>query len=251
MINVVIPMAGRGSRFVRQGYTIPKPLIDVLGTPMIELVSDNVRPAGEHRFVYLCLQDHIEKYNLRRELERISPGCVIVPVDHVTEGAACTVLLAKEYINNDDALMIANSDQYVDTSIDAYISAIEKDDGLIMTMTADEDKWSYIAFDDDRHVTMVREKEVISNEATVGIYNFAHGSDYVNYAEEMIARDLRSKGEFYVAPVYNLMIEDGKKIGFYNIGSDGNGMYGLGIPEDLQSFLKSDMAERIRQERNR
>lgn len=251
MINVVIPMAGRGSRFVRQGYTIPKPLIDVLGTPMIELVSDNVRPAGEHRFVYLCLQDHIEKYNLRRELERISPGCVIVPVDHVTEGAACTVLLAKEYINNDDALMIANSDQYVDTSIDAYISAMEKDDGLIMTMTADEDKWSYIAFDDDRHVTMVREKEVISNEATVGIYNFAHGRDYVHYAEEMIARDMRSKGEFYVAPVYNLMIEDGKKIGFYNIGSEGNGMYGLGIPEDLQAFLKGDMAERIRQERSR
>ncbi|MBR3126935.1 MAG: glycosyltransferase family 2 protein [Solobacterium sp.] len=251
MINVVIPMAGRGSRFVRQGYTIPKPLIDVLGTPMIELVSDNVRPAGEHRFVYLCLQDHIEKYNLRRELERISPGCVIVPVDHVTEGAACTVLLAKEYINNDDALMIANSDQYVDTSIDAYISAIEKDDGLIMTMTADEDKWSYIAFDDDRHVTMVREKEVISNEATVGIYNFAHGRDYVHYAEEMIARDMRSKGEFYVAPVYNLMIEDGKKIGFYNIGSEGNGMYGLGIPEDLQAFLEGDMAERIRQERSR
>ncbi len=251
MINVVIPMAGRGSRFARQGYTTPKPLIDVLGTPMIELVSDNVRPAGEHRFIYLCLQEHIEKYDLRRELERISPSCVIVPVDHVTEGAACTVLLAKEYINNDDALMIANSDQYVDISIDAYIAAMAEDDGLIMTMTSDEDKWSYIAFDDNRRVTMVREKEVISNEATVGIYNFARGRDYVNYAEKMIALDLRSKGEFYVAPVYNLMIEDGKKIGFYNIGSEGNGMYGLGIPEDLQSFLKSDMAERIRQERSR
>ncbi|MBR0213671.1 MAG: glycosyltransferase family 2 protein [Solobacterium sp.] len=251
MINVVIPMAGRGSRFARQGYTTPKPLIDVLGTPMIELVSDNVRPAGEHRFIYLCLQEHIEKYDLRRELERISPGCVIVPVDHVTEGAACTVLLAKDYINNDDAMMIANSDQYVDISIDRYIAAMGEDDGLIMTMTASEDKWSYIAFAADRHVTMVREKEVISSEATVGIYNFAHGSDYVRFAEEMIARDMRVKGEFYVAPVYNLMIEAGKKIGFYNIGSDGNGMYGLGIPEDLQAFLKSDMAERIRQERSR
>ena len=251
MINVVIPMAGRGSRFARQGYTTPKPLIDVLGTPMIELVSDNVRPAGEHRFIYLCLQEHIEKYDLRRKLEQISPGCVIVPVDHVTEGAACTVLLAKEYIDNDDALMIANSDQYVDISIDEYIAAMGEDDGLIMTMTASEDKWSYISFDEDRHVTMVREKEVISSEATVGIYNFAHGSDYVRYAEEMVARDMRVKGEFYLAPVYNLMIDAGKKIGFYNIGSDGNGMYGLGIPEDLQAFLKSDMAERIRQERSR
>ena len=234
MINVVIPMAGRGSRFVRQGYTIPKPLIDVLGTPMIELVSDNVRPAGEHRFVYLCLQDHIEKYNLRRELERISPGCVIVPVDHVTEGAACTVLLAKEYINNDDALMIANSDQYVDTSIDAYISAMEKDDGLIMTMTADEDKWSYIAFDDDRHVTMVREKEVISNEATVGIYNYRHGSDFVYYAQQMIDKDIRVNSEFYVAPVYNEMIADKKRIVFRNVGQK---MHGLGTPEDLTQFM--------------
>ena len=242
-------MAGRGSRFARQGYTTPKPLIDVLGTPMIELVTENIRPSCPHRFIYLCLQEHIEKYNLQDELQRIAPGCVIVPVDHVTEGAACTVLLARDYIDNDDELMIANSDQYVDIHVDDYLAAMKNNDGLIMTMTASEDKWSYIAYDEDRHVTLVREKEVISSEATVGIYNFAHGSDYVYYADEMIGRDLRVKGEFYVAPVYNLMIEADKKIGFYNIGSDGNGMYGLGIPEDLQSFLKSDMADRIRRER--
>lgn len=245
MINIVIPMAGRGSRFANAGYVMPKPLIDVKGHYMIEWVVKNLTPNCEHRFIFLCLQEHIDKFNLPDYLEKIAPGCVVVPVNKVTEGAACTVLLAEEYINNEDELMIANSDQYVDCDINEYIKTQRISDGLIMTMFADDDKWSFIAFDTDNYVTMVREKEVISNEATVGIYNFKHGSDYVKYAHKMIDMDLRVKGEFYVAPVYNMLIDDGKKIVFKNIGSVGNGMYGLGVPEDLNAFLAHPISEKF------
>lgn len=237
MLNIVVPMAGRGSRFANVGYKMPKPLIDVNGRYMIEVVTDNICPDCEHRFLYLCLQEHLERYDLAARLERIQPGCVIVPVDRVTEGAACTVLLAESYINNQDSLMIANADQYVDIDINSYLDEMGNADGLIMTMYADDPKWSYISFDGNGYVRSVREKEVISNEATVGIYNFRHGCDFVRYAHEMIAENMRVNGEFYVAPVYNKLIEAGKKIAFYNVGSVGSGMYGLGTPEDLGSFL--------------
>jgi dTDP-glucose pyrophosphorylase len=235
MLNIVIPMAGRGSRFADAGYELPKPLIDVGGKPMIELVTENIRPKCDHRFIYICQEEHLDKYNLAKELERMSPGCKIITIDHITEGAACTVLLAEKYIDNDDEMMIANSDQFVDTDINDYIPRMGGNDGLIMTMPADHPKWSYIRFDDKGYVTEVREKEVISNEATVGIYNYKHGSDFVQYAHQMINKDIRVNNEFYVAPVYNEMVAAGKKIVFHNVGEK---MHGLGTPEDLNAFLE-------------
>lgn len=243
MLNIVIPMAGRGSRFAKEGWQLPKPLIDVHGKPMIACVSDNIRPNCSYRFIYLCLQEHLDTYDLERTLAQISPGCVIVPVNEVTQGAACTVLLAQAYIDNDDMLMIANSDQYVDIDINDYIRALGQNDGLIMTMYADDPKWSFIQYDENGLVTLVREKEVISNEATVGIYNFRHGADFVKYANQMIQKDIRVNQEFYVAPVYNEMVTDGKRVNYYNIGSEGNGMYGLGIPEDLKKFLDNPVSK--------
>lgn len=239
MLNIVIPMAGRGSRFAKEGYVMPKPLIDVHGKPMIEVVTNNIRPKCEHKFIYLCLQEHLEKYDLENRLKEMSPNCIVVPVNQVTEGAACTVLLSERYIDNDDMLMIANSDQYVDIDINEYIRAIEGSDGLIMTMYADDPKWSFIQYDKKKYVTMVREKEVISNEATVGIYNFKRGSDFVRYAHQMIDKNIRVNNEFYVAPVYNEMIEDGSKVNYFNIGSENYGMYGLGIPSDLEKFVRN------------
>lgn len=158
MLNIVIPMAGRGSRFAKEGYAMPKPLIDVHGKPMIEVVTNNIRPKCEHKFIYLCLQEHLEKYNLENKLKEMSPNCIVVPVNQVTEGAACTVLLAEKYIDNEDMLMMANSDQYVDIDINEYIQAMDDSDGLIMTMYADDPKWSFIKYDERKYVTMVREK---------------------------------------------------------------------------------------------
>jgi len=242
MLNIVVPMAGRGSRFSNAGYKMPKPLIDVHGHYMIEYVTKNLTPQIEHRFIYICQEEHLEKYQLEKYLRQIAPNCVVVTVDHITEGAACTVLLAEEYINSNDPLMIANSDQYIDTDINNYLRQMNNHDGLIMTMPANDPKWSFIKVDEKNLVSMVREKEVISNEATVGVYNYKHGKDFVKYAHFMIEKNIRVNNEFYVAPVYNEMIDAGMKITYFDVGEK---MYGLGTPEDLESFLNTDISRQI------
>ena len=138
--------------------------------------------------------------------------------------------------------MIANSDQYVDTDINNYLDAMKGYDGLIMTMPADDPKWSFIKYDEEGFVTEVREKEVISNEATVGIYNYKRGKDFVSYAKQMIAKNARVNNEFYVAPAYNEMIADGLKIVYQDVGEK---MYGLGVPTDLEAFLSSEVSRRV------
>ena len=165
MINIVIPMAGRGSRFVSAGYKVPKPLIELGGRPMIAWVVENLRPEQDHHFIFICLKEHLKEYPQTVEtLRGICPGCDIVEVDGVTEGAACTVLLAKDLINNEVPLMIANSDQYVDYDIDIYLEGMGGGDGLIMSFWADDPKWSYCRLSEDGLVAEVVEKEVISNE---------------------------------------------------------------------------------------
>jgi NDP-sugar pyrophosphorylase family protein len=205
---------------------------------MTEVVIHNLRPQSEHQFIFLCLKEHIENHGIDRLLQGWAPGCKIVKVDTVTEGAACTVLLAKDFINTENPLMIANCDQWVDIDINAYLAKMDTDnvDGLIMTMWADETKWSYIRFDTKGIPCEVVEKEVVSNEATVGIYNYRCGKYFVDAAESMIAKNLRVNNEFYVAPVYNEMIAKGLTITVFNIGKVLDGMYGLGTPDDLQIF---------------
>lgn len=243
-INIVLPIAGKGSRFSEAGYKLPKPLIPVHGIPMIEVVVNNIRPLCEHRFIFVALKEHLDHLNMEETLNRIAPGCIIVPVNEVTEGAACTVLLARDFINNDSQLMIANSDQWVNIDINEYLEVMntQSADGLIMTMWADDPKWSYVGFNEEGQVSNVVEKKVISNEATVGIYNFRRGSDFVNAADQMIFKKLRVNNEFYVAPAYNEMINNQAKISIFNVGKEFDGMYGLGIPDDLEAFLKLDIS---------
>ena len=241
-LNIVVPMAGRGSRFAVAGYVDPKPLIEVGGKPMVQWVIENIRPDRPHRFIFICLAEHLERYpKIPSTLKRLTPNCEIVTVNEVTQGAACTVLLAKEFINNETPLMIANSDQFVDLEINSYLEklSLEKAAGLIMTFWSDHPKWSYCRLRPDGSVSEVVEKKVVSNDATVGIYNFAKGREFVQAAEEMITRNLRVNGEFYVAPAYNLLIEQGAKIVVSETGRENAGMYGLGTPDDLGLFLKS------------
>ena len=243
-LTIVIPMAGRGSRFADAGYKDPKPLIPVRGVPMIKLVIDNLRPSRPHRFVFICQREHVVAYGLEPRLAAWAPGCAIVQLDGVTEGAACSVLTAEAYLD-DSPLMIANADQYLDVSMDDYLDAADGLDGMIMTMTASDPKWSFVAVDERGLATQLAEKVPISDEATVGVYNFAHGRDFARAAREMIARDLRVNGEFYVAPVYNMLIEQGARIGIHNIGNEANGMYGLGVPADLELFLSLPISRRV------
>lgn len=240
-------MAGRGSRFAKAGFRDPKPLIPIDGRPMIEWVVENLTPRQEHRFIFIAQAEHDIEFGISRKLREISPESEVVIIDGITEGAAVTVLAAASLIDNDLPLMIANSDQFIDISIDTYLDQQTPDvDGLIMTMTATDPKWSFVGFDNDGKVNRVVEKMPISNEATVGIYNFSRGNDFVRSAKNMIARGEKSNGEYYVAPVYNELISAKANIATFNIGSESNGMYGLGIPSDLELFLHSKPYEERR-----
>ena len=235
-MNVLIPMAGAGSRFAQAGYTFPKPLIEVNSKPMIQVVVDNLNI--DAHYVFIVQEEHFHKYNLKQVLNLIKPGCDIVTINGITEGAAVTTLLAKEYINNNEPLLIANSDQIVEWNSNECLYAFDADeiDGGILTFKATHPKWSYAKIGDDGFVSEVAEKNPISDNATVGIYYWKHGSDYVKYAEDMIQKDIRTNNEFYVCPVFNQAIEDGKKIRVKEIEK----MWGIGTPEDLNYYLENN-----------
>jgi HAD superfamily hydrolase (TIGR01509 family) len=234
-MNVLIPMAGAGSRFQQAGYTFPKPLIDVRGKPMIQVVTENLNI--DATFIYVVQKEHREKYNLDTLLNLISPGCKVVEVNGITEGAACTTLLAKEHINNDEPLLMANSDQFVEWDSNEFMyKMIEQNlDGGIVSFKATHPKWSFAKIDNQGYVTEVAEKNPISDIATVGIYYWKHGKDYVQFAEQMIEKNIRVNNEFYVCPVFNEAIQAGKRIKTFDIPT----MWGLGTPEDLKYYLEN------------
>ena len=234
-LNVLIPMAGAGSRFSQAGYTFPKPLIEVHGKPMIQVVVENLNI--EANYIFIVQKDHYEKYNLKYLLNLIAPNCKIVQVEGITEGAACTTLLAKEFIDNDAPLVMANSDQFVEWNSNECMYAFNADaiDGGILTFKATHPKWSYAKIGEDGFVSEVAEKKPISDNATVGVYFWKKGSDYVKYAEQMIANNIRTNNEFYVCPVFNEAIADGKKVRVKQIEK----MWGIGTPEDLNYFLEN------------
>jgi dTDP-glucose pyrophosphorylase len=236
MINIVIPAAGEGRRFNEAGFQKPKPFIDVLGKPMICHVIDNINIDGA-RFILLVRKEHYES-----EIETVNNikktfNAEFILVDKLTEGAACTVLLARKYINNDSPLLIANSDQIVDVSIAGFISDAGRRglDGSIMCFEDNDTKWSYAKTDNNGYVTMVKEKEAISKNATAGLYYFSAGRIFVENAIDMIAGNDRVNNEFYAAPVYNYAINSGKKIGVFLI--DKNSMHGTGTPADLKEYI--------------
>ena len=234
-LNVLIPMAGAGSRFQQAGYTFPKPLIEVKGKPMIQVVVENLNIKAN--FIYVVQKEHREKYNLDTLLNLITPNCKIVEVDGITEGAACTALLAKEYINSENPLFFANSDQFVEWDSNEFLYKMNETnaDGGIVSFRATHPKWSFAKIDEQGLVTEVAEKNPISDIATVGYYYWKQGSDFVKYAEDMIEKDIRVNNEFYVCPVFNQAIEDGKEIRTFDIPK----MWGLGTPEDLKEYLEN------------
>ena len=238
-INIVIPMAGLGSRFAKDGYKKPKPFIDVNGKPMIVRVLENLAYPNAN-YILIGRKEHLEQEKeLVQQIEQ-DYNVTFIGIDKLTEGTVCTVLYARKYINSEVPLMIANSDQIIDGSIANFINDCfqRKLDGSILTFRDEElnPKWSFAKLDTNNLVTEVREKEAISEFATVGIYLFSKGNAFVNAAIDMIIENDRVNNEFYTCPVYNYLIADSAKIGIYNIEQEA--MHGIGTPEDLEIYLK-------------
>lgn len=240
VLNIVLPMAGEGSRFVQAGFKKPKPFIDVDGEPMVTKVLKNLFFEGAH-FYLIAKSEHLAAESpLVKRISNEFP-VTFIPIERKTEGSACTVLYARKYINNNTPLLIANSDQIVDMNIKTFIddSFTRKLDGSILTFEDKElsPKWSFAKIGPDNLVVSVKEKEAISKFATVGIYLFMKGSYFVASALDMIIQNERVNNEFYTCPVYNYMIREGKKIGIFNIPA--NSMHGLGTPKDLETYLQA------------
>jgi dTDP-glucose pyrophosphorylase len=237
-LNIVIPMAGEGSRFRQAGYAKPKPFIDVMGKPMIKWVMENLDVPGAH-FILIARKEHVNaEQELAEALKKEFP-VTIITVDQLTEGTVCTVLFARKYINNNVPLLIANSDQWVEFSLEGMLRDAHQNkwDGSILTFTDTEmnPKWSFAKVNKKGEVIEVKEKVAISDKATVGIYFFGKGSDFVDAAIDMIVHNERVNNEFYTCPVYNWAIKNDLRIGIYDIPA--SAMHGLGTPEDLDSFL--------------
>lgn len=237
-MNIVIPMAGAGSRFVKAGYKSPKPFIDVDGLPMVVRVINNLR-YHQAKYILIARKEHIESEAQMVALIEKEYDVKFISIDKQTEGTACTVLYAKDYIDNDEPLLIANSDQLVDLDISDFIADcfFRSLDGSILTFKDKEKnpKWSFAKTDHKGLVQEVREKVPISDIATVGIYLYARGKDFVNYAVRMIIENDRVNNEFFICPTYNYAIKDNQRIGIYTINSEQ--MHGLGTPEDLAVYL--------------
>lgn len=232
-INIVIPMAGLGSRFASAGYEKPKPLIDVNGKTMIQTVVNNIGILGQ--YIFIVQKEHYKTYHLDILLPAIVPDCKIIQLDGLTEGAACSVLTCKSLIDNDTPLLIANSDQFLEWSPYQFLQCCSQNvDACISTFTNDSPKFSFAKVDDKGYVTEVAEKRPISNCATTGIYWWKQGSDFVKYAEQMISKNIRTNNEFYVCPVFNEAIQDSKRVMICHCDA----FWCLGTPEDLEYYLE-------------
>ncbi len=236
-INVLIPMSGRGQRFVDDGYNLPKPLIEVNGKPMITRVVENLN-LPHANYIFIVQKEHEDTYNVSGLLKSITDSPHIVLVDQVTEGAACSALLAKEQINNENNLIIANSDQLVEwSSFDFLYRSFYRDLDVniaVFLETFGNPKWSFSEINDGTNlVSRVAEKQPISSFANAGIFYWKKGSDFVESSERMIKSNQRVNNEFYIAPSINLMIADRKKVGTYRVDK----MFGIGTPEDLETYL--------------
>jgi NDP-sugar pyrophosphorylase family protein len=237
VLTLLVPLGGRGQKFAERGYTFPKPLVEIQGRPMIDCVVESLKLGLEHRFVFVCRDQHLRRYALGDVLNLVAPGCRVVPMRGDTAGALCTVLLAIEWIDPEGELIVVNGDQLLGFTLDDFVQRARQRgvDGSLVTFTSTHPKWSYALTDEEGWVRMVAEKRPISRHATVGVYYFRRGRDFLAAATRMLLKGSRTAGEFFLSPVYNEMILEGLKVDIYRVRN--SQVISLATPEDLEKHL--------------
>lgn len=242
----MIPMAGLGSRFSSAGYQIPKPLLPIHGVPMYQIVLANLFHPSIETITLACPRSWDLAAGIKRASGQLGIPINLIEVDSVTDGPARTVALAAALLDPSSPVVTANSDQYLDASLGLFYSSLaeRKSEGLVLCMKDDDPKWSYVQTSSDGRVTKVREKEVISNQATVGVYGFASAALMLEAFDSMFRVEDRTNGEFYVAPSYNHLISRGCDIRAIGLGEVGSIMHGLGVPDDYEAFMGKAVSKR-------
>jgi NDP-sugar pyrophosphorylase family protein len=232
-MNILIPMAGRGKRFVNQNFTLPKPLIDIMGKPMVQRAVESLDFQG--KWFFLIREDEYAD-ELRKLIEVIKPESVIIAIDYVTEGPASSALLFREFINNDEPLLIANCDQIMEWDSQRFLDYVSVYDGAVVTYHTDTEKNSYARINKNGLVQEIKEKDVISNVSLIGIHWWRCGKFFVDSAQQMIAvNDRAYNGEFYVGPSYNYMINQMQNVGIFHIPNQQ--FHPVGVPDDLKKYI--------------
>lgn len=230
-INIILPIAGLGQRFADGGFETPKPLIEVDGKYLVEKSLDSL-DTTDSNLIFVVRQEHIDLFSIDTKLKgTFGEDIEIISVDYTTEGALCTCLLAKDLVDNDAPLAIFTPDCYFEPHINVR-DISEEYDGLVCTFKSQSAAHSYVTLDENNFVTRAVEKEVISDSAVGGFYYFKTGALFVKYAERLVEQSLRSKGEFYICPIYNLLLDDGLKIGV----DENTKHLILGTPQDLLRY---------------
>jgi NDP-sugar pyrophosphorylase family protein len=238
MTNIVIPMAGLGKRFFDNGFSKPKPLIDINGCPMIKKVLDSLSINGKYIFITRKTEYSDQLNDI---LKNTKPNCIIHEIDYVTDGPASTVNLVRQYINNNEELIVANCDQIMwwDGEIFLYYCRNKKFDGIVVTYYCNSSKNSYAKIDKFGLISEIREKQIISNISLNGIHYWKKGCDFIESYDTMVEKnDLAPNGEFYVGPSYNHMISKGKKIGIFHIPNSQH--HAVGTPDDLREYIRNE-----------
>src|SRR5882724_131426 len=243
MLQIVIPLAGKATRFQERGHTFPKPLFEIGNRSMIEIVLENLAPPPPAQYIFICRKEHLSQFYLGDMLQLLAPGSRVIPLEHETAGALCSVLLAVDQLRLDEEILIANGDQFIAASLDPFYAACRQPgvDGCILTFTATHPRWSFAKTDESGKVAAVAEKRPISKQATAGLYYFRRAGDLIEASERMILKGLSTSGQFFVCPVYNELILAGKNIRTHHL-PEGT-MHSLGTPEDLDVFMKYHLAK--------
>jgi dTDP-glucose pyrophosphorylase len=236
-INILLPIAGHGSRFSSVGYELPKPLIQVEDKIIVEKSLDSIEYSGCN-LIFIVRQEHIVKYQIDEQLKnKFGNDIDIISIEKDTDGAICSCLLAEDLIDSEDSLVIFTPDCYFEPKFNPHEAKNTDLDGVVAVFKSDSDAHSYVILDENGHVTKAAEKDVISTNAVGGMYYFKKGSDFVRNAKRMVEQSQKVKGEYYICPVYNLLIEEFDA----KIGIDVNSRHVvLGTPEGLESYLRGE-----------
>jgi RpiB/LacA/LacB family sugar-phosphate isomerase len=238
--NILIPMAGLGSRFIKEGFKVPKQLINIKDRHLIDISLDCLNYEGCN-LIFVVRDETVYNFHMDDLLrKKFGDDIKVVVLDKLTDGSVCSCLYAEEYIDNDVPLIIHTLDIEFGPVFNPHIMNDLDGDGLLLTFKSNSANYSYAKVDENGFVTETAEKKAISNDACVGIYGFKKGSDFCKYAREMIERDLRTKNEFYISPLYNLLIEDGKKIRTEMVDK----MHVFGTPDEFH-FYKDNVTRRL------
>jgi len=214
MINILIPLAGSNQFFSEAEYPYPKPLVEIHGKTMIEHVIDNFASIKkEKQFIFIVNSDDCKKYHLDNVLNLLTDhACKIVKIDNETKGAACSAMMAIEYINNDTPLIIANADQIIDEDLGEIVTSFDKVDAGVISFESVHPRWSYARLDEDGFIVEMAEKRPLSKHAIAGFYYYKKGQDFIESAMNMIKKDASVNDLYFIAPTLNEMVLQHKKL---------------------------------------